>query len=284
MGSGSSARTGATQGQAPQPCIRTHSRRRRAEAGPWAAPCPARRPCPHRAACTRSEAGSWGGRTGAQAQGPAGSSQLGAAGVSWPGLVQHAHSRARPQMGSGRTGRAQQGRFGQAPRCRGQEQSLSVGHSPPRAEGSPRRAQAGLWKATEPCPPPTPTTSLAWRKAWTPQGSSEGPEAEGCTSGVCPHPSQNPFSLLWVGTQLPLSTPAHPQGCRLTRGCPAEGGRTGRHWQVWPGPPRRSAGSQSAGGTHMCSLQPAHRRGSAWRGPGSRVTPAYSPRVSLEGA
>lgn len=196
-------------------------------------------------------------------KGPAGSSQLGAAGVSWPGLVQHAHSRARPQMGSGRTGRAQQGRFGQAPRCRGQGQSLSVGHSPPRAEGSPRRAQAGLWKATEPCPPPTPTTSLAWRKAWTPQGSSEGPDAEGCTSGVCPHPSQNPFSLLRVGTQLPLSTPAHPQGCRLTRGCPAEGGRTGQRWQVWPGPPRRSAGSQSAGGTHMCSLQPAHRRGSA---------------------
>lgn len=196
--------------------------------------------------------------------GPAGSSQLGAAGVSRPGLVQHAHSRARPQMGSGRTGPAQQGCFGQAPRCQGQGQSPSVGHSPPRAEGSPRRAQAGLREAMEPCPPPTPTTSLAWRKAWTPQGSSEGPEAEGCTSGVCPHPSRNPFSLLQVRAQLPLSTPAHPQGCRLTRGCPAGGGRTGRRWRAWPGPPRRSAGSRSAGGVHVWSLQPL--TGAALRG------------------
>ena len=147
-------------------------------------------------------------------------------------------------MGSGRTGRAQQEHFGQAPRCRGQGQSPSVGQSPPRAEGSHRRAWAGLQEATELCPPPTPTTSLAWRKGWTPQGPLEGPEAGGCIRDVGPHPSWNPREgsaqpcrLLRAQAQLPPSTPAHPGGYQLTRGCSAGGGRTGRRWRAWPDPP-----------------------------------------------
>lgn len=40
----------------------THCCRQQEPAGPWAAPCPARRPCLHTAACTRPGAGSWGGR------------------------------------------------------------------------------------------------------------------------------------------------------------------------------------------------------------------------------
>lgn len=154
-------------------------------------------------------------------------------GVSWPGLVQQAHSQARPQMGSGRTERAQQKHFGQARRCQGQGQSPSAGQSPPRAEGSHRRAWAGLQEATEPCPPPTPTMSLAWRKGWTPQGPLEGPKAGAAPELSAPSLHGTPGR----GLHSPGPAPVHPRGCRLTRGCSAGGGRTGRRWQAWPDPP-----------------------------------------------
>ena len=71
----------------------TYSHRRRAPAGPWAAPCPERQPCAHTAACIPPAAGSWrqsGGQDWVGGRGPRAHPQ---------GVSEEAHSRPTRRPG-----------------------------------------------------------------------------------------------------------------------------------------------------------------------------------------
>lgn len=130
----------------------THCCRQQVPAGPWAAPCPARRPCPRTAACTPPAAGSWG-HSGTSAAGPppalgprlGGCSQAGSRAGSQGAL-------SRPGWGPGRApGRAVASQWG-APPC--QSCGCVSAEWSPHGTGCTAPLCPRVW-ARSPCPFPT---------------------------------------------------------------------------------------------------------------------------------